>query len=224
MAQRVIRLKSTSSTQDEARRLWASGRAGVGDVVLADTQTEGRGRCGRSWVSPTGGLYTTFLLQPTPLMPLRTGLALAAALTGMSIDAQLKWPNDVLVSGRKIAGMLVEMHGGVAFLGLGVNVESAPFESSDCVHNWNSSIVPEEILCQIRHAMEQWLTCTDGETLAAYRATCCTLGIQVRIERTRGQIIEGTAIDINTAGCLQVRTSDVVRTVCSGDCLHLRVA
>jgi BirA family transcriptional regulator, biotin operon repressor / biotin---[acetyl-CoA-carboxylase] ligase len=118
------------STSD---RLKALARAGAAEwtAVLADRQTGGRGREGRAWASPAGGLYLSVLLRPrfTPvgLLPLAAGVAVAEAVAEWGVAARLKWPNDVLLGGRKLGGILAEAASGAAgvewvALGIGVNV------------------------------------------------------------------------------------------------------
>lgn len=125
--------ESLPSTNTTARELAAAGAA-EGVVVLAEGQTAGRGRLGRSWVSPPfRNLYLTIVLRPAvtpaeaPLIALVGGLATAEAVATYGIDARLKWPNDVLVDGRKVAGLLAEMDCdgdrlAAVLLGIGVNV------------------------------------------------------------------------------------------------------
>jgi BirA family biotin operon repressor/biotin-[acetyl-CoA-carboxylase] ligase len=121
---------SISSTSD---RLKALAREGAPEwtVVLADQQTGGRGREGRTWVSPPGGLYLSVLLRPRferpGLLPLAAGVAVAEAAEELGVRAELKWPNDVLASGRKLGGILSEAASGPAgvewvVLGIGLNV------------------------------------------------------------------------------------------------------
>jgi BirA family biotin operon repressor/biotin-[acetyl-CoA-carboxylase] ligase len=119
------------STSDRLKALAREG-APAWTVVLADEQTAGRGRQGRAWSSPRGGLYVSVLLRPTSqavgLVPLAAGVAVAEALEGFGVRARLKWPNDVLVDGGKLAGILAEASSGASaiewiVLGVGVNLE-----------------------------------------------------------------------------------------------------
>jgi BirA family biotin operon repressor/biotin-[acetyl-CoA-carboxylase] ligase len=122
--------ETIGSTSDRLKQL---ARAGAPEwtAVLADRQTGGRGREGRTWQSPAGGLYLSVLLrpraEPVSLLPLAAGVAVAEAVAGFGVACQLKWPNDVLASGRKLAGILAEATSGGAgvewvVLGIGVNV------------------------------------------------------------------------------------------------------
>jgi BirA family biotin operon repressor/biotin-[acetyl-CoA-carboxylase] ligase len=131
-----IDLEACSSTNDEAARLARAG-ARHGTIVIADTQTAGRGRDGRSWLSPRGGLYLSAVLRPplplrdVPPMTLAIGIALCDAARAVGAPCTLKWPNDVLVHGRKLAGVLIEAQsqGGrldAVVIGIGVNLSADP--------------------------------------------------------------------------------------------------
>ena len=120
-----------SSTSDRLKEL-ARGGAPAWTVVIADEQTAGRGRQGRTWSSPRGGLYLSVLLRPAfasaALLPLAAGVAVAEALGNFGVRAELKWPNDVLVEGRKEAGILAEASSSASalewvVLGIGVNLD-----------------------------------------------------------------------------------------------------
>ena len=119
------------STSDRVKALARDG-APEWTVVLADVQAGGRGREGRRWVSPAGGLYLSVLLRPRSpqlsLLPLAAGVAVAEAAAELGVATELKWPNDVLVSGRKLAGILAEAASspsGVEWVALGIGVNVA---------------------------------------------------------------------------------------------------
>ena len=136
IGRRIVWHETTASTNDDARRAAEAGEP-EGLVVIADVQTAGRGRMSRSWVSPPGrDLLFSVLLRPEPVdlpkMPLLAGLAVARTLDAFtSTRVTLKWPNDVLVEGRKISGILLEAApggGGLDWLviGCGINIVSHP--------------------------------------------------------------------------------------------------
>ncbi|MCX6100699.1 MAG: biotin--[acetyl-CoA-carboxylase] ligase, partial [Candidatus Bipolaricaulota bacterium] len=126
----VHRLARALSTQLIARDLLDRGLADVGHAVAADEQTAGRGRHGRSWLSPTGGLYVTFIVPNDGLIALRAGLAAARAVEDLSIPVRLKWPNDLIVSERKLGGILIETARDVALVGVGINLEESPIDGA----------------------------------------------------------------------------------------------
>lgn len=120
------------STNDEALRL-ASAGAPHGVLVTAAQQTAGRGRLGRNWSSPSGNLHASFLIRPGVPPNRAAELGFVAALAVLDTcdalseqRASLKWPNDVLVGGAKLAGILTELAGGAVIVGIGLNVGSAP--------------------------------------------------------------------------------------------------
>lgn len=134
----IVELAEAGSTNDEARRLAEAGDPGR-VAVVALRQTAGRGRLGRPWVSPVGGLYLSALTHPrlpahrAGLVPLAAGLALARVVEGLGLRPELRWPNDVLLGGRKLAGVLCESRfeeGGRALawavVGMGLNVATPP--------------------------------------------------------------------------------------------------
>jgi BirA family biotin operon repressor/biotin-[acetyl-CoA-carboxylase] ligase len=131
----IHRLATVGSTNDEARRL-AEADAPEGTWVVADEQTGGRGRRGRAWASPPGNLYSSLLLRPPGPMTALTALSFVAAVAvgealltlQSTLPVAYKWPNDVLVGGRKICGILLESGGAPAWVvvGIGLNVAHHP--------------------------------------------------------------------------------------------------
>lgn len=210
-----------ASTQHMARRLLEQGVAGVGDAVVADEQTAGHGRFGRSWHSPIGGLYVTIILSPDPLLSLKAGLALVRRLRRAGFSSGVKWPNDVLVGDRKIAGILVEAVGTYSLVGIGLNLTVAPLEGSTCVSEYSDAVNRSEwVLSIVSEINKTMLTPLD---IDAYRTACLTLGQHVRLEHLGQQAsVEGLAVDVDDYGRLVVLTGDGKRAVSSGECLHVR--
>jgi BirA family biotin operon repressor/biotin-[acetyl-CoA-carboxylase] ligase len=180
-----LHLRRTDSTNARARELAARG-APHGTLVTASEQTSGRGRQGRTWSAPPGRalLCSVVLHRPPRLLPLAAGVAVAevcdthAAPTGDSLPAgaRLKWPNDVLVDGRKVAGILVEgrPQEGWAVLGIGLNVavslEQLPPELHDRAATLN--LEPgaiEPVLSTLLTSLGTWLAASDEAILAAVR-------------------------------------------------------
>jgi biotin-[acetyl-CoA-carboxylase] ligase BirA-like protein len=157
----VHRFDRLPSTQDEVHRLAAAG-APAGTVVVAAEQEAGRGRRGRKWASPVGGLWLSFLCRPAravgvEVLSLRVGLAAADALAevGGLPPVSLKWPNDLMVDDRKVGGILCEArwHGDLLAwvgVGLGLNVRNAPPAgariASGRLADWRPDLEPEHVL------------------------------------------------------------------------------
>jgi len=202
---RTIRLASTPSTQDFARHL------PEGSVVVADEQTSGRGRLGRNWVAPAGSaLLASFVLHARPLASLAAGVAAAEACGD---QVRLKWPNDLLLGGGKLAGILVEHRGDRCIVGVGVNLSWAPPGAS------RLDADRDRLLERLGAALVGWFAAPDEEVLAAWRARAETLGRRVRVELP-GESFEGVAEDLAEDGSLIVSG----RRVAAGDVIHLREA
>lgn len=207
-----------------------------GLVVVAESQTAGRGRLDRSWVSPPrAGLTFSVLVRPAlsaaqwPWLPLLTGVAVAGALRGSAgIEAVLKWPNDVLVEGRKVCGILVEMPApGAAVLGIGLNVTTLASELPPA--QADSMPATSLRLCgatttdrgPVLRAVLRSLARTLANVTAAqerYRQWCSSLGTEVRLTLPGGATVRGTAERVDEQGHLVV---DGV-AYAAGDVVHLR--
>jgi BirA family biotin operon repressor/biotin-[acetyl-CoA-carboxylase] ligase len=172
-------LRETTSTNELARQL-ASGGAPHGTLVTTDFQTAGRGRQGRTWTAPPGKalLLSLVVRELDPLLPLRVGLAVAD-LAGPG--AMVKWPNDILVDGRKVAGVLVEARPqeGWAAVGIGVNAAFAPDELPPELNAGTLGRAPreleatlQELLCHLGRRLAE----SPHEILAALRTRDALLG------------------------------------------------
>jgi BirA family biotin operon repressor/biotin-[acetyl-CoA-carboxylase] ligase len=202
---RLIRLASTPSTQDVARNL------PEGSVVVADEQTAGRGRLDRRWEAPPGSsLLASFVLPARPLASLAAGVAAAAACGD---QVRLKWPNDLLLAGAKLAGILVERRGERCIVGIGINLTWAPPGAARLNQD------REQLLERLSGELEHWFAAPDAQVLAAWRARADTLGRLVRVELP-DETFEGVAEDLAPDGSLIVAG----RLVSAGDVIHLRDA
>jgi BirA family biotin operon repressor/biotin-[acetyl-CoA-carboxylase] ligase len=185
---------------------------------VADQQTDGRGRLGRVWTSPLGGLYATFIVPSDRLLALRAGLAAARALEALGVAVWLKWPNDLVVGERKLGGILIEADADVARVGTGINLTTSTLGGA-------TSLLDLEV-CADRDALVRaiysGLVTRESEAgiLDSYRTRSATLGRRVRIDVTAGRTINGQAIGIDALGRLLVETRDGVDVVSCGDCLH----
>lgn len=233
----------------------ASRRAPEGMVLVAEEQTRGRGRMGRDWVAPPrAGLLFSFLLRPAAVpvprqswLPLMAGVAVAASLRGaISGNVMLKWPNDVIVGGRKLAGILAEATGDAVVIGIGLNVSNAEDELPPAAPGrlpatslrllGARQLDREPLLTGILLAFERrylaWRKAkgNPAEVRSEYKSMCETLGHEVRVERPGGQVLTGDAVDVDSEGRLIVLTSPAgaikvgraVVPVAAGDVVHIR--
>jgi BirA family biotin operon repressor/biotin-[acetyl-CoA-carboxylase] ligase len=234
------------STNTEAKDLFTKGEE-EGLIVTARTQTKGRGRKDRVWLSPIGGLYFSLLLRPrlgsenAPLLGLLCACAVARSLTKLGMDnVKLKWPNDVLIEQRKIAGILseaVSISGetdGIV-IGIGVN-QNCPVSEMPPGLQWPTTSIIDELgtetsikslLCSIVNEMDALLKVVEKDSsfvriLDEWRESSSTLGARVRIHE-EGKTTDGVAKDIAEDGALIVETEDGLVNVLLGDVSHLSV-
>lgn len=245
----IRRVASTGSTNADVT---AAARAGAAEglVLVADHQQTGRGRLDRTWDTPAGqAVAMSFLLRPTgvplerwPWLPLLVGVAAVEALEGAAgARAVLKWPNDVLVSGRKLAGILVERVDGddgaevgpAAVVGVGINLT----QDHDALEPGATSLqlavgraVPRDVVVaefgeRLSRRYDAWRQAQgdpSGFLAAAYKRSCDTLGRHVRAELPNGGEVVGQAVSIDDAGRLVIDTGQTTTAVGAGDIVHLR--
>ncbi|MCK4910612.1 MAG: biotin--[acetyl-CoA-carboxylase] ligase, partial [Thermodesulfovibrionales bacterium] len=243
---RFIWLESTESTNDHAMALAKDG-ASSGTVVAAETQTAGRGRLGREWVSPAGlNLYFSIILRPelsardVPLITLMCAVEAASALKAATgAQVKLKWPNDLLLDGRKLGGILVESHmkgAQVEFVvaGIGININSREEDFPPEVRGIATSLFMASgrkyprapILKSVAEGVIKGAgaLAKDGaeEMLSMWKIMNATLGRRVRAGDT-GQEHEGQAVDLDENGMLLVKkdSGEVVKII-SGDVVFLQ--
>jgi len=222
----------------------ASERARAGEeeglVVVTEHQTAGRGRLDRVWETPARSSLTfSVLLRPDapaqdwPWLPLLTGYAVQAALADRLPDIALKWPNDVLVEERKLAGILVERidtrQGPAAVVGVGINIsqtlQELPVALATSVELETGEPVDRtDVFGQVLgslHGLQGLLF--DPEALrTAYADVCSTIGREVDIHLPGDAVRRGEALDIDARGALVVSSADGTFTVGAGDVIHVR--
>ncbi len=236
--------REVTSTNDVAKLLAREG-CPHGSLIVAEAQSRGRGRLGRSWLSPPGaGLYFSLVLRPDfepPLAPritLLAGVAVARAIqTLCSLEPKIKWPNDVVLGRGKVAGILMEMEAEadlIHYLVLGVGV-NANMDRGQLPESLNAtSLLLEtrrihsrcELLAQVLHELESlWdeLLSRGFEPVAEmWREMSFTLGKIVKVEKREG-IVLGQAEDIDDQGCLLVRDQEGrIHRVTHGEVIHVR--
>lgn len=212
------------------RYLMELARAGApeGVVVVADHQTAGRGRLGRTWDAPPGAaLLASILLRPDATVlpqdrwwqaPAAVALAAAAACARVGAAATIKWPNDLLLGDAKLAGILAEAEADAAALvvGIGINVAGAP----DGAASLGAPVARGPLLADLLEHLEGW--CRRWEEVGgAYQAQCATVGQLVRVQ-TQARAFVGRAEAVEDDGRLRVLIDGAVVRFSAADVVHLR--
>ncbi|MBW3651481.1 MAG: biotin--[acetyl-CoA-carboxylase] ligase, partial [Actinobacteria bacterium] len=197
---RFVSIDSTNTwIMDRAR-----AGAAEGLVAVADHQSAGRGRLGRTWEAPAGtNLLCSVLLRPPAVSHLVVAaVALAArdaARAVAGVEAGIKWPNDLVVDDRKLAGVLAESDAGAVAAGIGMNVGWAPPGAA----RLGGAIAPDEVLQALLDALSGWYAAGDAVVARAYRQACVTIGRDVRVELFE-ETFAGVAADVDDEGHLLV--------------------
>jgi BirA family biotin operon repressor/biotin-[acetyl-CoA-carboxylase] ligase len=220
------------STNDEARKLAAQGAA-HGTVVLAEHQLAGRGRRGAVWASEPGdGLLFSLILRPDSPRKFWSRLALASGLGIVNalrkewqIPAEIKWPNDVYIDGRKCAGILVESQDGFAVVGVGLNVSVSPAgeDSTSLSQQLGESLSREEVLAAVLDGLlEESKHCSENfsHQIARMRPLCCLTGKIVSFRSNQDQI-EGLVIGIGDEGELLVEVDGETKAFQQAELIRL---
>lgn len=225
-------LGRVDSTNEVAKELAEQG-ASEGTAVIAREQTAGRGRLGRPWRSPPGGLWMSVVLRPVlpasqwPLLGFAAALAAAEAIEGVAgVPTQLKWPNDLIAGGRKVGGILVEAGGTYAVAGIGINanvtidqVDSELAATATSLETLRGG--PVDLPALAREVLSQFerfydvLTKEPAAILQRWRERSTILGRRVQIVGV--QTFEGLAEDVDMEGALLVRTLSGVQRVYAGE-------
>ncbi|HEX9103500.1 MAG TPA: biotin--[acetyl-CoA-carboxylase] ligase [Polyangia bacterium] len=221
-------LVRVESTNDEAAA-WARAGAPAGAVVVADEQTRGRGRLGRRWHSPPGAsLYLSAVLRPplpphrVPPLTLAAGVAVAEALVSFDVVPALKWPNDVQLDGKKVAGILTEMsadfdrvHHVVVGIGVNLNVPAFPDElaaiATSLLLARGAEVARADfaaVLCaRLEHWCDRFVADGAAPVVAAWKQHARFLGRRVQVTAGRDRM-DGVAEELEDDGALRLRLDD----------------
>ncbi len=241
----LVCLKETDSTNLQAKALAANG-ASEGTVVVAELQTHGRGRRGRSWFSPKGhNIYTSLILRPpmapaqAPQITLMTAVAVARTLREAGLDAMIKWPNDILIQGKKIAGILTEISTDMdvvdyVVVGLGLNVNTPAEQIPEDIKDIATSAVIEsgrrfsrvELLCAFLQNFEASYEQLKHEgfdpIMAQWRQMTDIIGQQVNVD-VMDKRFTGRVEDVDNDGVLIFRDDEnQLHRIFSGDVTRVR--
>lgn len=239
---KVLYFEQVTSTQDIAHSL-VSSYVEEGTIIVAEVQTKGRGRRERYWFSPKGGLWFTLILRPrvppvkVTLLSLLAGCAVARAISEVTnLKVSLKWPNDVLINGKKVCGILVETIAEAdyikyAFLGIGINVNNEiPKELEKTATSLHKILgrrvsrvtLMRSFLIKFDEFYDDFKNYNFDKIIRVWKALSETLGKSVVIYLDDNRKIRGVAIDIDNNGALLVKTSNKILKIYSGDIIHLR--
>jgi len=253
LARSVVVHETLGSTQERARELASEG-APHGTLVVSKVQTGGRGRLGRRWGSPAGGLWMSLVLRPgiSTQVAARTTQAAAVgvtkALRSFGVEVRIKWPNDLLVQGRKVCGILAESSVesvpvaakkvgpgerrlvDFIILGVGLNANLDPRDlgvPGSEVATLRSELGRDLDLLELLESLLHYLDVELGRIedfeaiLEDWRTLNCTLGERVRVTRF-GEVLEGVALDLGPDGELRLQTRDGIVELFEGEVEQLR--
>lgn len=230
-----------ASTNDRAKEVAWEG-APEGTTVLAEEQSGGRGRLGRSWHSPRGGLWFSVVLRPKMLPARAPEVTFVAAVAGvevlrsyLGVEVGIKWPNDFMWQGKKLGGILIELSGEldrinhlVVGIGLNVNVDPGDFPTAlqggviSVQEICGRSVSRSELLQQFLAALERWYLVWLAEgfapVLAAWKRYNACLGCYLRVSTPEGELV-GRAVDIDHDGALLLDTGGEIRRIVTGELL-----
>lgn len=240
VGRRILFFSEVDSTQRVLRDLAMKGEE-EGTVVMAKKQRKGRGRLDRVWISTEKDLKLSILLRPETVHPTRLGLL--SLIGGLAVsrcvkEAKMKWPNDVLIGGRKVAGILVEASAeadrfNYVILGIGVNVNSTKEDLrgvKDAISMYEMAgeeMDMAEVASSILSNLDDlYLKLVEGrweEMLKEIKERLDTLGKDVLIKGI-GEEFRGKAVDLDDRGFLLVRVGDEIKSIMAGDVIHLRAS
>jgi len=235
IGKKILFFEEVDSTNNKAKQIALEEKEGT--VVISEMQTSGRGRRGREWHSPKGGIYVSFILKPNmspekaPQITLVSSLALVEALNSMfqKLNAKIKWPNDVLISGKKISGILTELSSDMEkinyiVVGVGVNISTGinnlPENATSLKLEMNQDISVKLFLKSfLEHydsIYQEYLNGSIDQIIKRWKNNSDTLGKKVKIIGIN-ETYEGLAKDIDENGALILQTKEKEIKVYSGD-------
>ncbi len=240
---KIHRYKEVDSTNEVAKKLAMEG-AGEGTVVIAEIQTHGRGRYGKTWISPKGGVYLSIVLKPriepeeAPKVTFIAGVSVAKAIKNLyDLKAKIKWPNDVLINEKKVCGILTEVNAtdmlNFVILGIGINANVNTNEFPEEIAKGATSLREElgrevdieELITEVLNQIDKYYSMFKEKKfkviLQEWSKLSATLWRKVRIV-TKDKTIEGVAVGIDKNGSLIIETPErKIEKVIAGECFHL---
>ena len=240
IAKEILCFRKVFSTNSIAKFL-ANHSAEDGTVLISEIQTKARGRSGKKWESPEGGIWMSLILRPQVpparigLITLATGVAIAKSIRSLGLDAKIKWPNDVLIHGDKISGVLTEVNATFneidwVVVGIGIDSNINLEDFSEDVRAGTTTLTEElpaeidenELIAIFLNEFEKvYQLYKDGEIeaiLKDWRDLSDTIGKYVNITQTGGKITQGYVVGINNEGSLIIERQDgALEKIISGE-------
>ncbi len=239
MERKVYRFKELASTNEFAKGILKESPEGT--LIIADKQTNGKGRFGKSWYSPEEGLWFSVILKPNntlhsaryQLLPLLAGVAVCEAMLGLGVRAKVKWPNDILINGKKVAGILSEFVDGTVILGMGINlnIKEFPEEIKDTATSlllekgkaFDKDIVLKLVLKKIEEKYKLFKASGLDKLLQEWRSYSDTFGKRVAVNTPTG-VLQGEMIDIDSDGALLLKLpSGNTEKIFAGECSLIHI-
>jgi len=243
IGQTIHYFDEVESTNNVAKKLAHESEEGT--VVIAELQKSGRGRMGREWISLHGGIWLSVILKPTillahaPRLTLVAGLATAKAMRKLGVDASIKWPNDVLISGKKVCGILTEVNAEMeqidyVVVGIGINANVDLDAFTEEVREGSTTLAAElgkpiaraafiqDLLYELEQEYIKFRTRPFSSILDEWISLSDTIGREVTV-MTPSKMFEGRAVGITEDGALVIENTDGTREeVIAGRCIYAR--
>lgn len=203
---KVISFDKIPSTQITALNMVATGAASDHTVVVARAQSSGRGRYRRPWVSHHGNMYASFILNSDTRdsrISYSVAVAVAETILSYGVAARIKWPNDILVDGAKICGILIEYAGPFVVIGIGVNIKTNPTVdkyNTTRMDKYVAGISVTEFLGRLMRQLDKWIKCDFADVRARWMDLATAINTTVKY---RGANVE--LVEINADGALVLR-------------------
>jgi BirA family biotin operon repressor/biotin-[acetyl-CoA-carboxylase] ligase len=238
----IYSFKEVDSTNTVAKFLAGAGTE-TGTVIIAEAQTKGKGRRGKKWESPIGGIWLSIILRPdispskASLITLATGVAVAKVIRSLGIDARIKWPNDILINNKKVCGILTEANaksGTVDYVVVGVGIDSnlkitnfppdlqpgATTLKNELENDVNELNIIKNFLDEFEKIYNTFTEERFDDILYDWRKMSQTIGSYVEIKQPLGKTLKGYAIGINNKGALVLELDNgELKKIISGECV-----
>jgi BirA family biotin operon repressor/biotin-[acetyl-CoA-carboxylase] ligase len=244
---RIFYFDSVDSTQMEASKI-AADNTNHGTIIIAGKQTDGKGRLGRKWISPKGGIWFSIILHPKfsisdiTLFPIASSLALSNAIEKTTgIKSELKWPNDITINGKKVAGILVEaslesnkIENMILGIGINFKVDTKQMEKSlketpnfygitslyEHNHKANSILLVQHFLTELENLYNRLISNDFKGIIKEWSLKSSTINHNVEINTTEGKI-RGKALRLDNDGALIISQNNKTRRIIAGDISYI---